>query len=326
MSGAEKMKAVVYEKYGPPEVLHYREIEKPSPKDDEILIKVEAASVTPLDWHLLTGIPYLARLIAGLLKPKHKILGTDLSGIIEAVGKNITRFSTGDEVFGLSFYNGAFAEYLCVPASQLQLVKKPSSISFEDAAAVPYSGFTALFCLRDLGGIQAGQKVLINGASGGTGTFAVQIAKSFDAEVTGVCSTRNLERVLANGADHVIDYTQEDFSQNTGAYDLIFDVVRKRNFAECKGALKVGGVYVTTEYSPGLIIQSLWVAQTGDKRLVPLPMKRPIQQDLHDLKKLLETGKIKPVIDRVYKLADVPDALRYIAKGHARGKILVQIG
>jgi NADPH:quinone reductase-like Zn-dependent oxidoreductase len=326
MSGSEKMKAIVYEEYGPPDILQLREAEKPWPKDDEILIKVYAASVTPLDWHLLTGTPYIARLIAGLLKPKHNVLGTDVSGIVEAVGENITLFSPGDEVFGLSFYNGAFAEYLCVPESQLELVPKPSNVSFEDAAATPYSGFTALFCLRDLGGIQAGQKVLINGASGGTGTFAVQIAKSFGAEVTGVCSTGNLERVLKNGADHVIDYTKEDFSQNAGAYDLIFDVVRKRNFSDCRDALKPHGTYVTTEFSPALAIQSLWVSKTGDKRLVPLPMKRPTQQDFLDLKELLETGKIKPVIDRRYSLADVPDALRYISEGHARGKILVQIG
>jgi NADPH:quinone reductase-like Zn-dependent oxidoreductase len=319
------MKAIVYEIYGLPEILELKEIEKPSPKNDEILIKVQAASVTPLDWHFLTGTPYIARFMAGLLKPKRKVLGTDVSGIVEAVGDNITQFSPGDEVFGLSFYNGAFAEYLCVPTSQLQLVIKPTKISFEDAAATPYSGFTALFCLRDLGNIQPGQKVLINGASGGTGTFAVQIAKSFGAEVTGVCSTRNLERVLANGADQVIDYTKEDFTENIGTYDLIFDVVRKRNFAECKSALKRSGIYVTTEFSPGLIIQSLWVSKTGDKKLVPLPMKRPTQQDFLDLKELLETGKIKPVIDRHYKLADVPDALRYIAKGHARGKILIQV-
>ena len=325
MSTAERMKAIVYEDYGPPDVLCFREINKPSPTDDEILIKVQAASVTPLDWHFLTGTPYIARLMAGLLKPKHKVLGTDVSGIVEAVGENITQFSPGDEVFGLSFSNGAFAEYLSMPESELELVLKPSKISFEDAAATPYSGFTALFCLRDLGGIQAGQKVLINGASGGTGTFAVQIAKSFGAEVTGVCSTRNLERVLAIGADQVIDYTKDDFTNHTEVYDLIFDVVRKRKFSDCRDALKPGGTYVTTEFSPALAIQSLWVANTGDKKLVPLPMKRPTQQDFLDLKELLETGKVKPVIDRKYKLADVPDALEYIAKGHARGKIVIMI-
>ena len=319
------MKAIVYENYGSPDVLELKEIMKPAVKDDEILIKVHAASVTPLDWHMLTGTPYIARLMAGLLKPKRKVLGTDVAGVIEAVGSNITEFQSGDEVFGLSFYNGSFAEYLCVPKSQLQLVPKPSNVSFEDAAATPYSGFTALLCLRDLGKIQPGQKVLINGASGGTGTFAVQIAKSFGAEVIGVCSTRNLERVRSIGADEVIDYTQEDFSKNTAAYDLIFDVVRMRTFSECKDALKPQGIYVTTEFSPTLVIQSLWASKTGDKKLVPLPMKRPTQQDFLDLRELLETGKMTPVIDKRYELSEVPDALRYIGKGHARGKIIIKI-
>ena len=319
------MKAIVYEKYGPPEVLEFEEITKPTVKNDEVLIKVHAASVTPLDWHMMTGTPYIARLMAGLLKPKRKVLGTDVAGQVEAVGENIKQFQSGDEVFGLSFYNGAFAEYLCVPESQLQLVLKPSNVSFEDAAATPYAGYTALLCLRDLGCLQSGQKVLINGASGGTGTFAVQIAKTFGAEVTGVCSTRNLERVRAIGADHVIDYTKEDFSRNTGAYDLIFDIVRKRTFSECKGALKPQGTYVTTEFSPALVIHSLWVSITGDKKLVPLPMKRPSQQDFLDLKEMLETGKITPVIDRRYPLNEVPDALRYIGKGHARGKLVITI-
>ena len=319
------MKAIVYENYGSPGVLEFKEIAQPTVKDDEILIKVHAASVTPLDWHMLTGTPYIARLMAGLLKPKRKVLGTDVAGVVEGVGSNITKFQPGDEVFGLSFYNGSFAEYLSVPASQLQLVPKPSNVSFEDAAATPYSGFTALLCLRDLGKIQPGQKVLINGASGGTGTFAVQIAKSFGAEVIGVCSTRNLERVRSIGADEVIDYTQEDFSKNTAAYDLIFDVVRMRTFSECKDALKPQGIYVTTEFSPTLVIQSLWASKTGDKKLVPLPMKRPTQQDFLDLSELLETGKITPVIDKRYKLSEVPDALRYIGKGHARGKIIITI-
>ena len=319
------MKAIVYHEYGLPDVLKLEEVDKPTPKDDEILIRVHAASVTPLDWHLLTGTPYIARLIAGLLKPKRKVLGTDVAGVIESIGVNVKQFQPGDEVFGLSFYNGAFAEYLCVPESQLQLVPKPSNVSFEDAAATPYAGYTALLCLRDLGSLQSGQKVLINGASGGTGTFAVQIAKSLGAEITGVCSTWNLERVRSIGADHVIDYTKDDFSNNTGAYDLIFDVVRKRTFSECKDALKPQGIYVTTEFSPALVLQSQWVSMTGDKKLVPLPMRRPTQQDFLDLKELLETGKMTPVIDRLFPLKDVPDALRYIGKGHARGKIVIMI-
>ncbi len=319
------MKAMVYEKYGSPDVLEIKEVAKPLVKNDDILIKVHAASVTPLDWHFLTGTPYIARLMAGLLKPKRKVLGTDVAGVVEAVGENIKQFQPGDELFGLSFYNGAFAEYLCVPEAQLQLVPKPANVSFEDAAATPYAGYTALTCLRDLGKIQPGQKVLINGASGGTGTFAVQIAKSFGAKVTGVCSTRNLERVRSIGADEVIDYTKEDFTQVTAEYDLIFDVVRKRTFSECKNALKFQGTYVTTEFSPGLALQSQWVSLTKDKKLIPLPMKRPTQQDFLDLKKLLETGKITPVIDRCYPLNELPEALCYIGKGHARGKIVVTI-
>jgi len=205
----------------------------------------------------------------------------------------------------------------------LQLVPKPSNISFEDAAATPYSAYTALLCLRDLGKIQPGQQVLINGASGGTGTFAVQIAKFFGAEVTGVCSTRNLERIRSLGADRVIDYTKEDFSQDTAAYDLIFDVVRKRSFSECKDALKPQGTYVTTKFSPTLVFQSQWASMTGEKKLVPLPMKRPTQQDFLDLRELLETGKMTPVIDKRYRLSEVPDALRYVGQGHARGKIII---
>ena len=319
------MKAMIYEEYGSPDVLDLKEIAKPVAKNDEILIKVHAASVTPLDWHFLTGTPYIARLMAGLLKPKRKVLGTDVAGVVEAVGADITQFQPGDEVFGLSFYNGAFAEYLCVPAAQLTLVTKPSGVSFEDAAATPYSGFPALFCLRDLGKIQPGQRVLINGASGGTGTFAVQIAKSFGAEVTGVCSTRNIERVCSIEADEVIDYTKEDFSCNTAAYDLIFDVVRKRTFSECRYALSPHGIYVTTEFSPALVFQSQWVSMTGDKKLVPLPMKRPTRQDFLDLRELLETRKITPVIDRRYPLNEVPEALRYIGEGHARGKIIITV-
>ncbi|MBI9043895.1 MAG: NAD(P)-dependent alcohol dehydrogenase [Anaerolineaceae bacterium] len=319
------MKAIVYEKYGPPEILSFAKIAKPTVKNNEILIKVHAASVTPLDWHLMTGTPYIARLIAGLFKPKRKVLGTDVAGVVEAVGENISQFQPGDEVFGLSFYNGAFAEYLCVPESQSQLVLKPSNISYNDAAATPYAGFTALFCLRDLGCLQPGQKVLINGASGGTGTFAVQIAKAFGAEVTGVCSTPNIERVSSLGADEVIDYTKKDFSKNTEAYDLIFDVVRKRSFSDCKNALKPHGIYVTTEFSPSLMIQSLWVSKTGNKKLVPLPMKRPTQQDFLELSELLETRKMTPVIDRLYPLSEVPEALRYIGKGHARGKIVITV-
>ena len=238
------MKAIVYQEYGQPDVLELKEIEKPIPNNDEVLIKVQAASVTPLDWHFLTGTPYLARIMAGLLKPKYQVLGIDVAGTVEAAGVNFNQFRPGDEVFGLSFISGAFAEYLCAPKSQIQMAHKPPNVSFEDAAAAPFAGYTALTCLRDLGQIRAGQKVLIIGASGGVGTLAIQMAKSFGAEVTGVCSTRNLEMVRSIGADQAIDYTQEDFTQDEGCYDLIFDAVRKRSFSDCRRALKPHGIYV----------------------------------------------------------------------------------
>lgn len=319
------MKAVIYEQYGTPEVLELREIEKPTPKDDEVLIKVVAASVTPLDWHFLTGKPYIARLMAGLLKPKYNILGVDVAGRVEAVGSDFQQFQPGDEVFGLSFISGAFAEYLCAPKSEIQMVLKPESISFEHAAAIPYVGYTALVCLRDLGEIQSGQEILINGASGGVGTHAVQMAKSFGAEVTGVCSTRNLDMVRSIGADHVVDYTQEDFTETDKRYDLIFDAVRKRTFSDCKRALKPEGIYVTTEFSPSLMLQKQWVSITGSQKLIPLPIMKPDNQLILDLKELLESGEVTPVIDRRYTLAEVPEALAYLGKGHARGKIIIDI-
>lgn len=320
------MKAIVYTEYGPPDVLELKDIEKPTTKDDEVLIKVQAASVTPLDWHFLTGTPYIARLMAGLLKPKYQVLGIDVAGWVEAAGANFKQFQPGDEVFGLSFTSEAFAEYLCLSEAQMQMVYKPPSVSFEEAAAVPFAGYTALTCLRDLGQIQAGQKVLINGASGGVGTLAVQMAKSYGAEVTGVCSTRNLEMVRSIGADQVIDYTQEDFAQNEGRYDLIFDAVRKRSFSDCSRALSPHGIYVTTAFSPSLMLQKQWVSMTGDKRLVLLPpTMRPDQELLLDLSELLETGKVTPVIDRCYPLSEVPEALRYLGKGHARGKVVITV-
>jgi NADPH:quinone reductase-like Zn-dependent oxidoreductase len=320
------MKAMVYQEYGSIDVLELKEIEKPIPNDDEVLIKVHAASVTPLDWHFLTGTPYIARIMAGLLKPKHQVLGIDVAGHVEATGVTFKQFQPGDEVFGLSFMSGAFAEYLCVPEAQMAMVNKPSGLSFEEAAAVPFAGFTALTCLRDLGEIQAGQKVLINGASGGVGTLAVQMAKSHDTEVTGVCSTRNLELVHSLGADQVIDYTKEDFTQNGERYDLIFDAVRKRSFSDCSQVLNPHGIYVTTAFAPSLILQKQWASMTGDKRLIPLPpTMRPDKELLLDLSELLETGKVTPVIDRRYPLNEVPEAIGYLGEGHARGKVIITI-
>jgi NADPH:quinone reductase-like Zn-dependent oxidoreductase len=320
------MKAVTYYQFGSQDVLKLEEIEKPTIKDDEVLISVRAASITPLDWHTLTGTPLLARvIIAGMFKPKYNILGNDIAGQVEAVGKNFNQFQPGDEVFGTSFIFGGFAEFLSVPEDQTQLVLKPKNISFEEAAAVPNAGYVALTCLLDLGQIQPGQKVLLNGASGGVGTFAVQIAKAEGAEVTGVCSTKNLDLVRSLGADRVIDYTQEDFTQGEEQYDLIFDVAAKSSYSDCKQAITPDGVYVTTAFSPGLLLMGKWVSMTSNQKLVPLPIKRPDKKDFLILKELLETGKIKPVIDKRYKLSEVPEALKYMGEGHTRGKIVVHI-
>jgi len=320
----ESMRAVVFERYGPPEVLSLREIEMPVIKDDEILVKVYAAAVNPQDWHCVRGIPFLARLmVGGLFKPGHQVLGSDVAGIVEEVGKSTTRFQPGDEVLALSFKHGAFAEYISLPASQV-VVRKPPNLSFEEAAAVPMASVMALIGLHDKGRIKPGQKVLINGASGGIGTYAVQIAKAMGAEVTGVCSTRNLELVRSLGTDRVIDYTQEDFTQSVESYDVIFDVVAKRTFAECRRALTPNGIYVTTTISVGLLLQSLWVALTSRLRLKPM-LQRPTQADLAAVGEYIEAGAIRVVIDRCYPLAEVPDAIAYIEEGHARGKVVITV-
>jgi len=315
------MKAMVYYEYGSPDVLKLKEIEKPVPNDDEVLVKVHAAAVTPLDWHFLTGTPYVARIMAGLFKPKNNILGIDMAGRIEAVGKNIKQFKPGDEVFGRC--SGGYAEYACAPVTELYL--KPTGMSFEKAAAIPLSAFTALTCLCDLGQMKSGQKVLINGVSGGVGTLAVPIAKSFGAEVTGVCSTRNLDLVRSIGADRVIDYTQEDFTQKGVYYDLIFDAVGKRSFSDCKHALSPKGIYVTTNFSPTLALQGWWISITGSRKMIPMPPKAPGKNIRELFKELLETGKLTPVIDRCYALNEVPEAFRYYEKGHARGRVVIEI-
>lgn len=317
------MKAIVRYNYGSPDVLALEEIEKPTAKDDELLIKVQATAVTPFDWHFLTGTPYIARIMAGLLKPKHKVLGINVAGRVEAVGVNVKRFQPGDEVFGHSGNHGGFAEYVCMPEAELML--KPSSMSFEEAAAIPLGAVTALICLCDLGQMQSGQKVLINGASGGVGTLAVQIAKLFGAEVTGVCSTRNLELVRSLGADQVIDYTQEDFTQKGAQYDLIFDAVAKRSFSDCKRALSPQGIYVTTEFSPTLVLQGMWASMTGSQKLVPMPPKAPNTEIQNLYEELVEAGKLTPVIDRRYPLSEVPEAFRYYATGHPRGRVVIAV-
>ncbi len=322
------MKAVVNEIYGPPDVLEVKEVEKPTPKDNEVLIKVQAAAVNAADWRLLKGDPFVVRLMAGLLKPKNKILGADMAGRVEAIGRSVKKFQPGDEVFGdLSGCGwGAFAEYVCADENALAL--KPVNMTFEQAASVPMAAVTALQGLRDKGQVQPGQKVLINGASGGVGSFAVQIAKSFGAEVTAVCSPRNLDRARAMGADQVIDYTQEDFTQNGQHYDLIIAANGYHSISAYKRALSPQGTYVMLGGSGAQIFQGMvlgpWMSMTGSKKMGNL-LAKPNAQDLAFMKELLEAGKIVPVIDRCYPLSEVPEALRYLGEGHATGKVVITV-
>ena len=322
------MKAIVYNKYGPPDVLELKEVEKPIPEDNQVLVKIHAASVNYGNLVLLKGKPFLARFAFGLLKPKYSIPGGDIAGRVEAVGKNVKQFQPGDEVFGdLSGCGwGGFAEYVSVPEHALAL--KPANISFEEAAAVPMAGVTALQGLRDKGKIQSGQKVLINGASGGVGTFAVQIAKSFGAEVTGVCSTRNLDILQSIGADHVIDYTKEDFTQKTQSYDLILAVNGYQPISAYKRALSPNGIYVMVGGAGAQMFQAIvlgpWISMTGSKKMGNF-LQRANQKDLIYMKELLEAGKVKPVIDRSYKLSEVPEAFRYFEEGHAQGKVVITV-
>jgi NADPH:quinone reductase-like Zn-dependent oxidoreductase len=319
------MKAMVYHKYGSPDVLALEEIEKPVAQDDQVLIQVRAAAVTPFDWHMLTGTPYIARIIAGLLGPKNKVLGIDMAGWVEAVGADVKGFKPGDEVIAANPKLGGFAEYVCAP--EAHVVPKPEGMSFEEAAAIPLGAVTALICLCELGRIKPGQRVLINGASGGVGTLAVQIAKSVGAKVTGVCSTRNLELVRSLGADAVIDYTQEDFTQSETQYDLIFDAVAKRSFSDCRRALSPQGIYVTTEFSPTLVLQAKWASMIGSQRLVPMvpSPSGPSKNTMDRYKEFLKAGTLKPVIERSYPLSELPEAFRYYAQGHPRGRVIITL-
>jgi len=322
------MKAIVYTQYGSPDVLHLQELEKPAPLEDEVLLKVQAASLNAYDWHMLTADIFLVRLVAGLLKPNNTLIGADIAGRVEAVGRNVTQFQPGDEVFGQARHAvGGCAEYVCARENALAL--KPANCTFDEAAAVPMAGFTALQGLRDQGQIQAGQKVLINGAAGGVGTFAVQIAKVFGAEVSAVCSTRNLEMARSIGADHVIDYTQEDFTKNGQRYDLIFAANGYHSIFDYRRALTPAGVYVMAGGAVPQMFQALtlgpWLTKSGGQKMGALSAKVS-QSDLVFLKGLLETGKIKSVIDRRYPLSEVPEALRYLGAGHARGKVVITVG
>jgi NADPH:quinone reductase-like Zn-dependent oxidoreductase len=320
------MKAIVYTQYGPPDVLQLKEVEKPSPKGNEVLIRLHAASVNSWDWDLLRGTPFVNR-IGGLLKPKHEILGADIAGRVEAVGRNVKQFQPGDEVFGDLCDSGwgGFAEYVCARENAMAL--KSASMTFEEAAAVPQAAVMALQGLRDYGQTQPGQKVLINGAGGGVGTFAVQIAKLFGAEVTGVDSTRKLDLMRSIGADHVIDYTQEDFTKNGQHYDLILDVVAYRSMFDYARALRPKGVFVIVGGSMARAFQALflgpWISLTGSKR-IRLLMHKP-NKDLAFLKELLEAGKVVPVIDRRYPLSEVPEALRYLGEGLVLGKVVITV-
>ncbi len=322
------MKAIVYEKYGPPDVLQLKEVDKPAPRGNEVLVKVHAASANPLDWHRMRGAPFLVRLEEGLRKPKNPMLGADIAGQVEAVGRSVTQLQPGDEVFGDCGWGGGFAEYVCV--TEKNLVPKPANITFEEAASVPVVAFTALQGLRDKGQIQSGQKVLINGASGGVGTFAVQIAKSFGAEVTGVCSTRNLEMVRSIGADETIDYTQEDFTKHGQHYDLIYDAVGNRSVSDYKRALRPQGTCIITGFTTlsrlfqHMVLGPL-MSMTGNKKIVMQGVAKPNHKDLAFAKELLEAGKVIPVIDRCYPLSETAEAIRYLEQGHARGKVVITV-
>ena len=325
------MKAITYCNYGLGN-LKLEDVEKPVPNDDQVLVKVRAASVNPYDWHFVEGTPKIMRMMGvGLRKPKDTRLGVDFAGTVEAVGKNVTQFKPGDDVFGGK--GGAFAEYVCRRAEGA-VALKPANITFEQAASVNIAGITALQGLRDKGKVQPGQRVLINGASGGVGTFAVQIAKSYGADVTGVCSTRNLELVRSLGADHVIDYTKENFAKSEQRYDVILDNVPNHSLSECRRILTPKGKYVMI--GGGGPNEGRWIGPFG--RVIHTLLLSPFisqqmgmmladanQKDLTVLADMMQSGKVKPVIDRTYKLSEVPQAIRYLEQGHARGKVIISV-
>jgi NADPH:quinone reductase-like Zn-dependent oxidoreductase len=323
----DPMKAVIYCDYGSADVLRFEDVEKPVPSDSQVLIRVRAASVNPLDWHYMRGTPYIARMEMGLRKPKVVRLGVDFAGVVEAVGRSVTQFKPGDEVFGGR--TGAFAEYISVPADRVVL--KPVNLTFEQAAAVPVAAVTALQGLRDAGHIQPGQSVLINGASGGVGTFAVQIAKSYGAHVTGVCSTRNVDMVKSIGADQVIDYTKEDFTKRAQRYDLILDNVGNHSLTELRRVITPNGKYIMIGGPPGLWIDPLprafnaYVLSKFVSQDIRFFLSDLRTEDMNVLRDLLETGTVTPVIDRRYKFVDLPAAIRYLEEGHARGKVVVSM-
>jgi NADPH:quinone reductase-like Zn-dependent oxidoreductase len=323
------MKAIVQDKYGSADVLELRDVEKPQPGDDELLIRVHAAGVDPGVWHLMTGLPYLVRVMGfGIRKPKIRIRGSDAAGTVEAAGRNVTHLKEGDPVYGTC--DGSFAEYACAKAERF--APKPANLSFEQAAAVPISGMTALNGLRDAGRLQPAQKVLIIGAAGGVGTYAVQLAKAFGAVVTGVCSTSKAELVRAIGADEVIDYTREDFTDGTRQFDLILDTAGRRPLSQLRRALTPQGTLVIVGGEGG----DRWLGGFQRQILAPVSSRfteqkllglisKERQQDLLTLKDLIEAGKLTPVIDRTYPLSEAPQAIRYLEQGHARGKVVLTV-
>ena len=324
------MRAIVQHAFGTPDVLELKDIEQPAVADNDVLVRVRAAAVNPLDWHYMRGKPYVGRIEFGLLKPKSEAMGVDFAGTVESVGRNVRQFQPGDEVFGGQ--TGAFAEYVSVPEDRA-VVLKPARLTFEEAAAVPVAAVTALQALRDQGHIQAGQEVLINGASGGVGTFAVQIAKAFGAEVTGVCSTRNVELVREIGADRVIDYTKEDFTRSEQRYDLILDIAGSRSWSECRRVLKPQATFVVaggtnTNRWIGPLAHSVAVrfASVGaSQTVVTLFLAKLRKADLVAMQELLEAGKVTPVIDRTFALSETPEAVRYLEEGHARAKVVITV-
>ncbi len=320
------MKAILLTKYGPPDVLQFKEVEKPAPKENQVLVKVHAASVNAADYRVMRASPFIMRLmIGGIFRPKDPRFGSDVAGRVEAVGENVKQFRPGDEVFGCA--KGAFAEY--VLAREAYLALKPANKSFEEAASVPVAALTALQGLRDAGGIQPGQQVLIQGTSGGVGMFAVQLAKSFGAEVTSVCSTRNLDMVRSLGADHVIDYTREDFTRNPQRYDLIFAVNGYHSLSAYKRALNPQGIYVCAGGTLPQIFQAMLfgslMSRKGSRKMASMGIAKVEQKDLVYLGELLEAGTIAPVIDRSYPLNEVPEAIRYVEEKHAQGKVVITL-
>jgi len=326
---SNKMKAIVCIKYGSPDVLQLKEVEKPTPKDSEVLIRIYAASVTAADGMIRKGTPFYGRLFIGLMRPKNPIPGTGLAGEIEAVGKDVKLYNEGDQVFGetgLGF--GAHAEYVCVPEEGV-LAAKPANMTYEEAAPVCDGALTSLSFLKDIGKIQSGQSVLINGASGSLGTAAVQVAKEFGAKVTGVCSTANLEMVKSLGADKVIDYTKEDFTKTGQTYDIIYDSVGKSSFSRCKDSLTQKGVYVSPVLGLPLLLQMIWTSMIGSKKAkFSATGIRPVSELrilLKELKEFIEAGKIKSVIDRRYPLEQIAEAHSYVEKGHKKGNVVITL-